>query len=81
MRRSIFVADSVLSNISPAERLKPLVGEAGADFAVGCKSISVANLGKSRETVLFGRRVNIGKGRELGGGEFEQAVPAQLSEN
>lgn len=71
MRRRVLVAESALSNQSLGEGLRPLVGEAGADFAMGRISISEAKVGKSRETVLLGLMKNFGNGKELGGGEFE----------
>lgn len=71
MRRSVLVAESALSNKSLGEALRSLMGEAGADFAMGWKSISEAIVGKSRETVLLGCMENLGMGNELGGGEFE----------
>ena len=48
--------------------LRPLVGEAGADLAIGRILTSDAKVGKSRETVLLGCTENFGKGNELGGG-------------
>lgn len=75
------MAYSVLSKRSPEKGgLETLVGDTGADFTAGCKSISDALEGHWRETDLLGRKANMGRGNELGGGEFEYAVPAQLSE-
>lgn len=71
MRRRDLVAESALSNRSPGDAQLSLVGEAGADLAIGCRSISVVEEGNSSETVLLGLNGNFGIGRELGGGEFE----------
>lgn len=65
------MAESVLTNTIPGEGLCSLVGDAGADLAMGRKLISDAEAGNSRETVLLGLRENLGMGKELGGGEFE----------
>lgn len=80
MRRSVIVAESEGSHRSLGNGLRSLVGEAGADFAIGRKSILEAEEGKSRETVLLGCSENLGMGKELGGGELEYAGPAQRSE-
>lgn len=80
MRGSADVAESEASHKSFEKGLLTLVGEVGADFAIGRKSILEAEEGKSRETVLLGRRENLGMGKELGGGELEYAGPAQRSE-
>jgi hypothetical protein len=82
MRRRVFVAESALRNKSFIDGLCSLEGEAGADLAVGCTLKSVPWFtGKSRDTVRFGGLIeNLGIGKELGGGEFEYAGPAQRSE-
>lgn len=80
MRRRVSVAKSALSKRSPGEGERSLVGDAGADLACGCISISGEELGRSRDTVLFGLTENLGIGKELGGGEFEYVGPAQSSE-
>lgn len=80
MRRRVFVAESAESNRSLGGGLDHLVGEAGADLEMGCISVSESKEGNSSETVLLGPRKNLGKGNELGGGEFEYAGPAQRSE-
>lgn len=71
IRRRHFVAESSRSNKSPGEGLRSLVGDAGADTAMGRRSIAEAEVGKSSETVLLGFKENFGIGKELGGGEFE----------
>lgn len=71
MRRSVSVAESALWKISLVKGLCPLVGDAGADLAIGCISTSGPEPGNSSDTVLFGRTENFGIGKELGGGEFE----------
>lgn len=80
MRRRVCVAESVLSDKPPGDGLRSRVGDAGADLAKGGKSISEGEAGRSRETVLLGLTENFGIGKELGGGEFEYAGPAQSSE-
>ena len=71
MRRRVSVAESALWKRSLVEGLRSLVGDAGADFAVGCNLTSGTKPGSSSDTVLFGRIENFGIGKELGGGEFE----------
>nr|GLL30696.1 hypothetical protein Itr_chr07CG01270 [Ipomoea trifida] len=69
IRRRHFVAESSRSNKSPGEGLRSLVGEAGADTAMGRKSsIAEAEDGSSSETVRLGFKENLGIGNELGGG-------------
>ena len=63
-----------------AKEKESLVGEGGADLATCGSSIPDDGRGKSKETLLFWRRENLGIGRELGGGELEYAGPAQSSE-
>lgn len=57
------------------------VGEEGADLAcTGTSSSSDRSAGgNSSETLRFWWRENLGIGRELGGGELENAGPAQSS--
>lgn len=81
MRRKVLVADSALRNRSLLEGLCSLVGDEGADFAIGCILRSGDEPGNSRDTVLFDWIENLGIGKELGGGEFEYAGPAHSSEN
>lgn len=71
MRHRVLVAESALSNRSLVKGECSLAGDAGADLASGRISISGEQLGRSRDTVLFGRTENLGIGKELGGGEFE----------
>ena len=71
MRRNVLVAESALTKKPLLEEEYSLVGEAGADLAVGCISMSGGERGRSRDTVLLGRTENLGIGKELGGGEFE----------
>lgn len=74
MRRRVFVADSALRNISLVQPVSPLVGDEGADLAIGrtiSTEVSSAIIGKSSETVRLGRIENLGIGKELGGGELE----------
>lgn len=69
MRRSVLVA-----NISLVQLLCSLVGDGGADLAIGWWLLSATKSdpdGKSSDTVRFGLSENLGMGRELGGGEFE----------
>lgn len=80
MRRSVLVADSALGNRSLLEGLCSLVGDGGADLAIGCILRSGDEPGNSSDTVLFGLTENLGIGKELGGGEFEYAGPAHSSE-
>jgi len=54
-----------------AEVKESLEGEGGADLATGGSSIPDDGRGKSKETLLFWRRENLGIGKELGGGELE----------
>ncbi|KAL2530365.1 Zinc ion binding protein [Forsythia ovata] len=85
MRRRVLVAESALLNRSLGEGLRPLVGEAGADLAMGGKSNSEAAVCKSSETALFGRSENFGMGKELRGGyrnlnpEVEEGICQVLS--
>jgi hypothetical protein len=83
MRRKVLVAESALRKISLVELLCSLVGDGGADLAIGwyVLIISGAEQGRLSDTVLFGRIENLGIGKELGGGEFEYVGPAQSSEN
>lgn len=71
MRRNVSVAESAPQKISLVKGLRSLVGDAGADLAIGCISTSGAEPGNSSDTVLLGRIENFGIGKELGGGEFE----------
>jgi len=61
--------------------LDPPIGEEGADLACGLTSASSHRSagGSSSETLRFWRRENVGIGRELGGGELENAGPAHSS--
>lgn len=81
MRRRVLVAESTVRNRSFVDGLSSLVGEAGADLAVGYTLIPGSETGNSSDTVRFGLIENLGIGRELGGGEFEYAGPAHSSEN
>lgn len=63
-----------------ADEKESLVGEAGADLGRGGRSIPDDGKGNSKDTLLFWRSENLGIGKELGGGEFEYAGPAQSSE-
>lgn len=65
---------------SACDKGESLTGEAGADLASGFSSMSESESGRSRETLLFWRRENLGMGSELGGGELEYVGPAQSSE-
>jgi hypothetical protein len=68
MRHKSFVANSTLS---VGNELRSLVGEEGADLAIGRKSTEETEELNSSETVLLGRTEKLGIGNELGGGEFE----------
>jgi hypothetical protein len=60
----------------------PPTGDEGADLACGLTSTSSERStgGSSREMLRFCRRENLGMGRELGGGELENAGPAHSSD-
>lgn len=83
MRRKVFVAESSQRKISLVQLLNSLVGDEGADLAIGWRVLTISGVerGNSSDTVLFGRSENLGIGKELGGGEFEYVGPAQRSEN
>ena len=85
MRHRVLVAESALSSkrsLVKGRSKRSLLGEEGADLATRRISIpGEEEPGRSRDTVLFGRTENLGIGKELGGGEFEQVGPAHNSES
>jgi hypothetical protein len=80
----IFRRFSVAMAVSPSLKKltpEPAIGDEGADLAcTGTSSLSDRSAGgNSSETLRFWWRENLGIGSELGGGELENAGPAQSS--